>query len=75
MLLIGKVLGIALVIGGLLLWSAKVLPPMPDIFTIDAKRNVPLIASPLPASEDGYAVLTGFVVYDSDIDSPVAYIA
>lgn len=69
-----KILGIFLALAGVILWAASVLPPLPKL-GIDGVPDEPLIASPLPATEDGYAVLVGTVVYDDDEDAPVSYIA
>lgn len=69
-----KVLGIALVVGGLLLWLATAMPPMPE-FGVKADAPQASVASPLPASDDGYVTLSGIVIYDDDRDGPVPYIA
>lgn len=69
-----KVTGIALLVGGLLLWLVSALPPLPK-FGLDTEPVRTQVASPLPAVDDGYAVLSGIVLYDDDRDAPVPYIA
>ena len=68
-----KIVGTAVVVGVLLLWMASVLPPMR--FGLDAEPTARLVASPLPAADDGYVMLSGIVVYDDDREGPVPYIA
>lgn len=69
-----KVAAIVIVIGGLLLWVASVLPPLPR-FGISEDLSRVSVASPLPAVDDGYVTLSGIVLYDDDRDAPVPYIA
>jgi|GEM_PF-5136468 len=73
MAFIGKALFLALIIGGLLLWASSVLYPLLGT-SVDTGPEL-LAIDPLPEGEDGYAVLTGIVVYDSGSETPVPYIA
>jgi hypothetical protein len=67
-----KVLGIALLIGGLLLWTVSVLPSF-SLFSLNSS-NEQLVASPLPAVDDGYTTLTGTIIYDKNTTPSVPYI-
>jgi hypothetical protein len=69
-----KFLGIAIVVGGLLLWFASVLPPLPK-FGLTTESASTQVASPLPAVDDGYVTLSGTVLYDHDEDASIPYIA
>lgn len=69
-----KVAGIALVVGGLLLWMASALPSLPKFGIPDESSEVS-IPRPIPAVDDGYVRLSGVVLYDEDREAPVPYIA
>ena len=72
MLIIGKVLGIALIIGGLLLWLASAMPAPPKL-SLNEVEETDIVASPLPAAEDA-VILTGIVLYDEHSSAPyIAY--
>lgn len=69
-----KVVGLALIVGGLLLWVSSALPPLFK-FGLDAEPSTQLVASPLPAVDDGYVTLSGIVLYDDSRENSAPYIA
>lgn len=72
MLGIAQALGVALVLGGIFLWASTVMPPLPPL---GVHIDEPLIAAPLPASDDGPVTLTGMIVYEEAGEGAVPYIA
>jgi hypothetical protein len=68
-----KVLVMALLAGGLLLWIASSLPSFR--FGLSAEPPSAQSESPFPAIDDGYVTLSGIVLYDEDREAPVPYIA
>ncbi|MEA2701308.1 MAG: hypothetical protein QOE22_17 [Candidatus Parcubacteria bacterium] len=68
-----KAVGLALVIGGLLLWAVSVLPPF-HASPMVVSPTEQVIANPLPVADDGFTTLSGIVIYDTQVTPNVPYV-